>query len=76
MSIIRVIKQLYCGLFRGHKFVLTDDNYWGYEGDAWMHQYTCKHCGRKDYLFAIDDKDKDWNHGRGDGELCPLFHQH
>ena len=48
---------------------------WGYEGDVLMHQYECTKCGRKDYLIARDDHDKDWNHGKGDGKLCDINHQ-
>lgn len=44
-------------------------NVWRYAGDILMHQYECAKCGRKDYLIARDDPDKDWNHGCGDGKL-------
>lgn len=50
-------------------------NVWGYEGDILMHQYECTKCGRKDYLIARDDQDKDWNHGKGDGKLCDIDRQ-
>ena len=50
-------------------------NVWGYEGDVLMHQYQCTKCGRKDYLVSRDDPDKDWNHGKGDGELCDINRQ-
>lgn len=40
-----------------------------------MHQYQCTKCGRKDYLIARDDPDKDRNHGMGDGKLCDIDRQ-
>ena len=71
MRLIEILKQLFCH----HEFVLTDENYWGYDGDIRLHQYTCKKCGRHDYLRPESDKNKDWNGGKGDGELCPLWYQ-
>ena len=61
--------------FVGHKFELTDENYLGFDGDVLLHQYTCKHCGRHDYLHPSKDKNKDWNGGKGDGHLCPILLQ-
>lgn len=63
-------KQLSCN----HDFKYVQD-VWGYEGDVLMHQYECPKCGRKDYLIARDDPDKDWNHGKGDGKLCDIDRQ-
>lgn len=63
-------KQLSCN----HDFKYKQD-VWGYEGDVLMHQYECTKCGRKDYLIARDDQDKDWNHGKGDGKLCDIDRQ-
>jgi hypothetical protein len=54
---------------------LTDENYLGFDGDVLLHQYTCKHCGRHDYLHPSKDKNKDWNGGKGDGHLCPILLQ-
>ena len=64
------MKQLYCN----HDFKYKQD-VWGHEGDILMHQYECTKCGRKDYLIARDDPDKDWNHGEGDGKLCDIDRQ-
>lgn len=75
MRIYTLIKQIICGLRKNHNFVLTDDNYWGYEGDARLHQYTCTNCGRHDYLWPEKDRNKDWNGGKGDGELCHILFQ-
>lgn len=63
-------KQLNCK----HDFKYVQDVF-GYGGDVLMHQYECTHCGRKDYLVAILDKDKDWNHGVGDGTICDIDNQ-
>ena len=63
-------KQLSCN----HDFKYVQ-NVWGYAGDVLMHQYECPKCGRKDYLIARDDPDKDWNHGKGDGKLCDIDRQ-
>ena len=63
-------KQLPCN----HNFKYKQD-VWGYGGDVLMHQYECTKCGRKDYLIAHEDPDKDWNHGKGDGKLCDINHQ-
>lgn len=63
-------KQLFCN----HDFRYKQ-NVWGYEGDVLMHQYECTKCGRKDYLIADCDPDKDWNHGEGDGKLCDIDKQ-
>ena len=63
-------KQLNCK----HDFKYVQ-NVWGHEGDVLMHQYQCTKCGRKDYLIARDDPDKDWNHGMGDGKLCDIDRQ-
>lgn len=63
-------KQLSCN----HDFKYKQ-NVWGYDGDVLMHQYECTKCGRKDYLIARDDPDKDWNHGHGDGKLCDINRQ-
>ena len=60
-------KQTHCK----HNFKYVQ-NVWGYEGDVLMHQYKCTKCGRKDYLIARDDPNKDWNHGHGDGKLCDI----
>jgi hypothetical protein len=70
-----IIHQLFCGLFVGHEFELTDESYFGFDGDVLLHQYTCKHCGRHDYLHPSKDRNKDWNGGKGDGHLCPILHQ-
>ena len=72
----RIFQQILCGLFRGHKFELTDENYLGFDGDVLLHQYTCKYCGRHDYLHPDLDKAKNWNYGKGDGTLCDLFFQY
>ncbi len=63
-------KQLSCS----HDFKYKQ-NVWGYEGDVLMHQYECTKCGRKDYLIARDDPNKDWNHRKGDGKLCDIDRQ-
>lgn len=69
--IIRFFEQIFCK----HNFVLTDDNYWGYDGYVQLHQYTCTNCGRHDYLHPCDDRNKDWNGGKGDGQICSIFCQ-
>ena len=69
-SFKKLMKQLTCK----HDFKYVQD-VWGYEGDVLMHQYECTKCGRKDYLIARDDPDKDWNHGTGDGKLCDIYRQ-
>ena len=74
-QLFKIIRQLYCGVFVGHKFELTDENYLGFDGDVLLHQYTCKHCGRHDYLYPSKDKNKDWNGSKGDGHLCPILFQ-
>lgn len=74
-QLFKIIRQLYCGVFIGHKFEMTDENYLGFDGDVLLHQYTCKHCGRHDYLHPSKDKNKDWNGGKGDGHLCPILLQ-
>ena len=74
-QLFKIIRQLYCRVFIGHKFEMTDENYLGFDGDVLLHQYTCKHCGRHDYLHPSKDKNKDWNGGKGDGHLCPILLQ-